>query len=108
MSSIDFDQRPDKESNVSLWNVKAIIMPKDGVNDPQGEAIKSGLASLQFGGVRDVRAGKQIVVKLEASSEDEAVASVRQMCDQLLANPVIETYSVTAELATADAAGVKS
>jgi phosphoribosylformylglycinamidine synthase PurS subunit len=82
---------------VSVWNVKAIIMPKDGVNDPQGEAIKGGLASLQFEGILNVRAGKQIVVTVEAESEEEAVASVSRMCDQLLANPVIETYTVSAE-----------
>ena len=90
---------------MSIWNVKAIIMPKEGVNDPQGEAIRGGLASLQFDGIRGVRAGKQIVVTLEADSEDEAVASVSRMCDQLLANPVIETYAVTAELAPTGTGG---
>lgn len=72
-------------------------MPKEGVNDPQGEAIKGGLASLEFSGVRNVRAGKQIALTLEASSEEDAVSSGKSMCDQLLANPVIETYTVSAE-----------
>jgi phosphoribosylformylglycinamidine synthase subunit PurS len=85
---------------VSEWSVKAVIMPKAGVNDPQGEAIRGGLASLEFTGVREVRAGKQIALTVEASSQDEALARVRRMCDQLLANPVIETYTVTAEPAT--------
>lgn len=85
---------------MTLWKAKATIMPKPGVNDPQGEAIRGGLESLQFTGVREVRAGKQIVITLEAESSAEAIAEVERMCDQLLANPVIEVYSVTAEIAT--------
>lgn len=82
---------------MALYEVKATIMPKPGVNDPQGEAIRGGLESLQFTGVREVRAGKQIVLTVEAGSRDEAVANVERMCEQLLANPVIEVYSVAAE-----------
>lgn len=82
---------------MSLWEVKAIIMPKEGVNDPQGEAIKSGLASLEFHGVERVRAGKQIALTLEAGTKEEAVNQAERMCEQLLANPVIETYTVEAE-----------
>lgn len=82
---------------MSLWKIKAIIMPKPGVNDPQGEAIKGGLASLQFAGIKDVRAGKQIVLTTEAESEQKAIEAAERMCDQLLANPVIETYTVSAE-----------
>jgi phosphoribosylformylglycinamidine synthase subunit PurS len=86
---------------MALWTAKATIMPKPGVNDPQGEAIRGGLASLQFDDVREVRAGKQIVISLEAGSRDEAIAAVERMCEHLLANPVIEVYSVTAETAHA-------
>jgi len=82
---------------MAVWNAKAIIMPKPGVNDPQGEAIRGGLESLQFGGIREVRAGKQIAIMLEATSREEAIAEVERMCGQLLANPVIEVYSVTAD-----------
>lgn len=92
---------------MSIWKVKAIIMPKPGVNDPQGEAIRGGLSSLQFDGVREVRAGKQIVVTVDADSQADAVEEVERMCEQLLANPVIETYSVTAEAAS-ESAGVAS
>lgn len=84
---------------MAVFKVKATIMPKPGVNDPQGEAIRGGLESLQFAGVREVRAGKQIVVMVEAAGNDAAVAEVERMCEQLLANPVIEVYSVTAEAA---------
>ena len=79
------------------WTVKAIIMPKPGVNDPQGEAIKGGLQSLEFSGIEDVRAGKQIAIMIEARSREEAVAAVERLCEQLLANPVIETYSISAD-----------
>lgn len=81
---------------MSIWRVEATIMPKDGVNDPQGEAIRGGLISLEFAGVRDVRAGKIIAVKLEADTEREAIERGTRMCDQLLANPVIETYTLSA------------
>jgi phosphoribosylformylglycinamidine synthase subunit PurS len=80
---------------VSTWNVKAVIMPKPGVNDPQGEAIRGGLESLEFAGVRDVRAGRQIAITLDAETRQSAMATVERMCDQLLANPVIETYTVS-------------
>ncbi|HEV2127357.1 MAG TPA: phosphoribosylformylglycinamidine synthase subunit PurS [Thermomicrobiales bacterium] len=86
------------------WTVKAIIMPKHGVNDPQGEAIKGGLQSLEFSGIEDVRAGKQIAIMLEARSREEAVAAVERMCEQLLANPVIETYSISADEARQESA----
>jgi phosphoribosylformylglycinamidine synthase len=91
---------------MALWKLKATIMPKPGVNDPQGEAIRGGLESLQFGGVREVRAGKQIDITIEAADRDAAIAEVERMCDQLLANPVIEVYRVTAE--AADAAEVSA
>ncbi len=84
---------------MAVWKAKATIMPKPGVNDPQGEAIRGGLGSLQFDAVADVRAGKQIVITLEAGSREEAIAEVERMCEQLLANPVIEIYSVSAEAA---------
>lgn len=82
---------------MSTWTIKAVIMPKPGVNDPQGEAIRRGLHSLEFAEVQSVRAGKQIVISLEADTHDEAVGSATRMCDQLLANPVTEVYTIDAE-----------
>jgi phosphoribosylformylglycinamidine synthase len=70
---------------------------KDGVLDPQGAAIGRALAQLGFGGVREVRQGKMIELQLEEDDRDAAEARVRAMCDRLLANPVIETYTVTIE-----------
>ena len=67
---------------------------KGGVHDPQGKAIQHALAQLGFGGVDGVRAGK--VIDLELSDTDEASARERvdAMCQQLLANTVIESYAI--------------
>jgi phosphoribosylformylglycinamidine synthase subunit PurS len=68
---------------------------KEGIADPQGQTIQRALPALGFDGVNDVRVGKHIELTVEASSADEAGERVRAMCEQLLANPVIETYEVT-------------
>jgi phosphoribosylformylglycinamidine synthase len=62
------------------------------VNDPQGITVRQGLASLGFREVTDVRVGKYIEVKLDASSQNEARQKVEAMCRQLLANQVIEDF----------------
>lgn len=67
---------------------------KRTVNDPQGLAIRGGLHSLGYESVDAVRAGKFIEVWLEADSEDAAQRLADEMSDQLLANPIIEDYSV--------------
>jgi phosphoribosylformylglycinamidine synthase len=71
---------------------RVIVTPKPVVNDPQGITVKQGLATLGFREVADVRVGKYIEVSLEASSEHEARQRVEAMCQQLLANHVIEDY----------------
>ncbi|MBA2468127.1 MAG: phosphoribosylformylglycinamidine synthase subunit PurS [Chloroflexia bacterium] len=71
-------------------------MPKQGVNDPQGDAVMSGLKSLSFDGARRVRVGKLIRVEVSASSEDDALDQGTRMCERLLANPVIEEFVVSA------------
>lgn len=76
------------------WIIEAEIMPKQGVNDPQGEAVMSGLKSLAFDETNRVRVGKLIRVEIEAETEDQAVARGTDMCEKLLANPVIEEYVV--------------
>ncbi|NJO37489.1 MAG: phosphoribosylformylglycinamidine synthase subunit PurS [Rhizobiales bacterium] len=76
---------------------KVHVRLKDGVLDPQGAAIGRALGQLGFAGVGEVRQGKLIELDLTATSEAAARAEVEAMCDKLLANPVIETYSVTIE-----------
>jgi phosphoribosylformylglycinamidine synthase len=67
---------------------------KSGVLDPQGKAIGHALHSLGFAGVRDVRQGKVIELDLEESDPNKARAAVEAMCGKLLANPVIENYTI--------------
>ena len=73
------------------------IMLKTGVLDPQGKAIGHALDGLGFAGIGDVRQGK--LIELDLAEEDPAAAraAVEQMCQHLLANPVIERYSVRLE-----------
>lgn len=71
------------------------VMLKDGVLDPQGEAVRHALGSLGFSGVNAVRQGKVIELDLAATERAAAEAEVRAMCDKLLANTVIEKYTVT-------------
>jgi phosphoribosylformylglycinamidine synthase len=82
--------------SLQKWIIEAEIMPKQGVNDPQGEAVMSGLKSLAFAETNRVRVGKLIRVEIEAEDEDQALARGTDMCEKLLANPVIEEYVVSA------------
>lgn len=67
---------------------------KTGVLDPQGEAIRHALGSLGFDGVDGVRQGKVIELDLTESDRTKAEASVKEMCEKLLANTVIENYQI--------------
>ena len=73
---------------------KVHITLKNGVLDPQGKAVQHALGSLGFGGVNDVRQGKFIELDLDETDPTKAKAAVEQMCKNLLANTVIENYSV--------------
>jgi phosphoribosylformylglycinamidine synthase subunit PurS len=76
-------------------------MPKKGVNDPQGEAVLSGLGLLGFGEAQRVRVGKLIRVEVVAETESDARDMGIAMCDKLLANPVIEEYELSVSAADA-------
>lgn len=73
---------------------RVTIMLKDGVLDPQGEAIKQALTSLEYNHVNSVRQGKVIDLELKESSEEAAIDSIQEMCEKLLANTVIENYEI--------------
>ncbi len=73
------------------------IMPKDGVLDPQGEAIRLALAGLGFGGVDRVRQGKVIELDLSTSDRTAAEDEVARMCRTLLANEIIESWRMDFE-----------
>ena len=76
--------------------IKAIVNVslKAGVLDSQGKAVHHALDSLHFSGVNDVRVGKQIILKLDTDDKTKAMKDVTQMCEDLLANTVIEDYSI--------------
>jgi phosphoribosylformylglycinamidine synthase len=67
---------------------------KNGVLDPQGKAIEHALTGLGFGGVGQVRQGKVFDIELDGTDRIKAEADLKAMCDKLLANTVIENYSV--------------
>lgn len=73
---------------------KIHVTLKNGVLDPQGKAVQHALAALGFAGVEDVRQGK--FIELDLAETDAALARdhVRQMCEKLLANTVIENYEI--------------
>ena len=76
--------------------MKAIvnIFLKEGVLDPQGKAIHHALDAMNFEGVEDVRMGKQLVLKLTSDNKEDALKEVRQMAEEILANTVIEDYTI--------------
>jgi phosphoribosylformylglycinamidine synthase len=70
------------------------IMLKDGVLDPQGEAVRHALGTLGFAGVEGVRQGKVIELDLSETDRGKAEVTAKAMCEKLLANTVIESYRV--------------
>jgi phosphoribosylformylglycinamidine synthase len=86
-------------NSTERYLVEVFISPRPVVNDPQGLAIRDGLRNLGYGSVDSVRAGKYLRLVLEAGSDDEARSLAAEMCDRLLANPVIEQYSLSVSAA---------
>ena len=78
-----------------MIKARITVTLKNGVLDPQGKAIEHALSGLGFGGVGLVRQGKVFDVELAESDKAKAEADLKAMCDKLLANTVIENYSVT-------------
>lgn len=73
---------------------KITVTLKSGVLDPQGKAIEGALKGLGFENASDVRQGKVIEIRLDAADEAAARAEAEEMCKKLLANPVMEEYSI--------------
>ena len=78
-----------------MMRARVHVRLKDGVLDPQGAAIGRALGQLGFAGVGEVRQGKMIELQLDDADRAQAEDRVRAMCERLLANPVIETYTIT-------------
>ena len=70
-----------------------LVRPKEGILDPQGQAVESSLRHLGFA-VEGARIGRVVDLELEATDAGQARAEVERMCEQLLANPLIESYEI--------------
>jgi phosphoribosylformylglycinamidine synthase len=79
---------------VKAMKARVHVMLKTGVLDPQGEAVRHALGQLGFDGVEAVRQGKVIELDLAETDRAKAEQAVTEMCEKLLANTVIESYSV--------------
>lgn len=73
---------------------RVFVTLKSGVLDPQGEAVRHALGSLGFEGVSGVRQGKVLDIDIDAENPSAAEARLKEMCEKLLANTVIEDYAV--------------
>ena len=73
---------------------KVSITLKQGILDPQGQAVQHALSSLGYPGVKDVRVGKLIELELATNDRAGAEAEVKAMCERLLANTIIEEYRI--------------
>ncbi len=72
---------------------RVLVRPKEGVLDPQGQAVQEALAKLGFP-VASVRIGRLVELELQASDAERARGEVERMCEQLLANPLIEAFEI--------------
>jgi len=70
-----------------------LVRPKPGILDPQGQAVESSLRHLGFA-VGEARVGKLVELEVDAQDETEARTQLERMCEQLLANPLIESYEI--------------
>ncbi len=73
-----------------------LVRPKPGILDPQGEAVESSLRQLGFP-VAEAREGRLVDLEVEAGDAEEARAKLAEMCERLLANPLIESYEIELE-----------
>jgi phosphoribosylformylglycinamidine synthase len=73
------------------------VMLKPEILDPQGQAIIGALPRLGFSGVTSVRQGKRFEIEIDGAADDATLEGIRRLADSLLANPVIEDYSVRVE-----------
>ncbi len=73
---------------------RVLVMPRAGVLDPQGKAVAQALAGLGFEGVEAARQGKVLELELAETDPAAAEAALTSMCERLLANPVVEDYTI--------------
>jgi phosphoribosylformylglycinamidine synthase subunit PurS len=80
-----------------MLKARVTVYPRREILDPQGKAIQGALARLGFSGVESVRAGKSFALELATADADAARATLREMCEKLLVNSVVEDYSIEIE-----------
>ena len=88
---------------MAAYSVEVFVVLKPMVNDPEGIVIRDGLRTIGFNEVASVRSGKYLTIDMEAEDRAEAESLVTDMCDKLLANPVIEEYRFSVREASAPA-----
>ncbi len=89
---------------MSRYSVEVRIVPREGILDPQGNAVGGALRSLGFDDVGEVHVGRLVRLDVEAASEEEARERGREMCRELLANPVTEDFDISVREAAGSAA----
>ena len=82
---------------MNRYDIEVLITPREGLLDPEGQAVQNALQSLDFDGVSDVRVGRVVRLRLAATTPEDARKRVDAMCRQLLANPVTEDYEIELE-----------
>jgi len=83
-----------QSANAQLYNAKVYVTLRPSVLDPAGKAVRSGLSHMGYDNISKIRIGKYIEVDLTAEDEASAQQQLDKICDQLLANPVIENYRI--------------
>lgn len=78
-----------------MIKARVTVTLKNGVLDPQGKAIEGALGGLGFSGIGQVRQGKVFDLQLEGADKAKAESDLRAMCEKLLANTVIENYTIS-------------
>src|SRR3954451_8625913 len=95
--SVGFSRHPATNLEESVARVVVDVMLKPEILDPQGKAVHGAFGRLGFDGVADVRQGKRFEITLDGEATEERVAEIRKAADTLLANPVIEDYTLHVE-----------
>lgn len=80
-----------------VFQAEVLVLPREGVLDTQGKAVEKTLSRLGYGGLKEVRVGRIVRIKIDAADSEAAARSVEQMCQDMLANDLIETCSISVE-----------
>ncbi len=80
-----------------MFHAKIVVTLRKSILDPQGKAVEHGIHSLGYPKVRNIRIGKHIEFDVDAEAQAEAERIVKETCEKLLANPVMEDFSFTIE-----------